>query len=274
MQRFRLALNNASEIPRYLNTHLTGLVGHLNLCVDPGRGVFAADDVLAGLKTVIEHDGVSANPYELRSVLFNLSHGFLRAMAAIQAELTAAPPVNDQAEQQDWGQDLRGEASPVWTLNAPHLPLRTLLVMELHGWCKLSSLVCEGGIPDIVSFARPILSSIAATRDHIRLQKATGQVVDRLLCKIKAGAKWGEKLVWALAPLESYLRHTTDENANIAASRLMLYWGPVEPDSFTKANFLNLMWWYVDRLISEAGCDPTEKFLLVYAIVERFDVCP
>jgi len=273
MQRFRLALNNASEIPRYLNTHLTGLVGHLNLCVDPGRGVYAADDVLSGLKTVIEQEGVSSNPYELRSVLFNLSHGFLRSMAAIQAELTALPVVYDQADQPDWGSNLRGEASPIWTLNGPQLPLRTILVMELHGWCKLSSLVCEGGIPDIVAYARPILGSIAVARDQIRVLKAQGQTVERLVCKLKPGAKWSDKLTWALAPLESYIRASSDENVNIVAGRLMLYWGPVEPDSFTKANFLNLMWWYVDRLVAEAGCDPTEKFLLIYAIVERFDVC-
>lgn len=277
-QRFRLAFNHVGEVPRCLTSHMTGLIAHLNLRLDDGQGV--VDELLSGIHQALERDSLSVNPYALRSILFNLSNCFLKSMARIQTELGGIEVDErvgvgvDQAEPNDWGSNLRSQRSPVWILQSPFPPLRFLLIMELFWWCQLNKLVCEGGLPGVAGFSSPIINSLAQLRGAIRARQRNGELVLPMQVKERPEktAKFNEKLAWTLQPLESYLEAEFDESLEITSGRLMLHWGAKEPNTFTKANFLNLLWFYVEACVSKVIVDPAEVFLLTYSIVERFDL--
>jgi hypothetical protein len=267
-QRFRLAFNCVSEIPACLHREAPGLLAHFNLRLGDEAGE-VIEGVLSALSSVLETDKPSLNPYAVRSSLFNLSSYFLKAMATLQNNLLRAEPLPeaDVKASSDWG--------PMLALNAgsDYPPLRNLFITELFYLSRLSKLTCEGGLKELCAQGAAIASRLAETHAEVHARLCTGERPVHI-----CGARdvrlrtFGEVVQWVLLPLRTFLQAHFAETLQTATTRLMLEWAAPEPDSYSKANFMLFLWSFVEEMLLPHVVNDEARFLLVYSVVERFDL--
>ena len=269
-QRFRLAFNCVSEIPACLHREAPGLLAHFNLRLGDEAGE-VVEGVLSALASLLETDKPNLNPYAVRSSLFNLSSYFLKAMATLQNNLLRAEPLPEAEVKasSDWG--------PMLALNGgggDYPPLRNLFITELFYLSRLSKLTCEGGLRELCAQGAAIASRLAETHAEVHARLCTGERPVHI-----CGARdvrlrtFGEVVQWVLLPLRTFLQaHYFAETLQIATTRLMLKWAAPEPDSYSKANFMLFLWSFVEEMLLPHVVNDEARFLLVYSVVERFDL--